>query len=112
MADDNHNSNHVVPVRTYIFVFLGLLILLALTITASYINLGPPWETIATLTIAVAKASLILAYFMHLRYSSRLIWIFGGLGFFWWFVIMFLITMGDYWARNSIEAPLIGAPLG
>jgi len=101
MSNEKH---HVVPVRTYLAVFAGLIILLALTVTAAFFDFGP-LDLAVTITIAVAKAMLILAYFMHLRYSNSLVWIFAGMGFFW-IIIMLLLTMGDYLARGTIVGPL------
>jgi cytochrome c oxidase subunit 4 len=48
--------------------------------------------------IAVAKAALIVSFFMHLRYGQRLTWVFAGAGFFW-LAIMLALTMGDYATR-------------
>ena len=68
-------------IRTYITVWASLLILLALTVGAAYIPLGP-FNTITAISIAVTKAVIIALYFMHLRYSPRLTWVFAGAGFF------------------------------
>jgi cytochrome c oxidase subunit 4 len=56
------------------------------------------------LGIATIKAGLIMLYFMHLRYSSKLTWVFAGLGFFG-LLIMILIAMGDYVARGGVIVP-------
>jgi len=100
-VDQNH---HVVPVKIYLAVFAGLIALLALTVAAAFLDFGP-LDRVVTLTIAVIKAGLILAYFMHLRYSSGLVWIFAGMGFFW-LIVLLLLTMGDYVARGTIVGPL------
>jgi cytochrome c oxidase subunit IV len=57
------------------------------------------------LIIAITKAGLIMAYFMHLRYSPRLIWLFAGLGFVG-LIIMILLAIGDYVSRGGVIAPL------
>lgn len=101
---EQNNDHHVLPVTTYLAVFAGLIILLILTVVVAFFDFGV-FNRVIALAIAVAKASLIMAYFMHLRYSSHLTWIFAGAGFFW-LIIMFLITMGDYLARGTI----IGTP--
>jgi len=88
------------PVRTYLIVFALLMVLLAATIGVAFLHLGP-FNRIVALTIALAKAGLIMTYFMHLRYSSKLALVFAGMGFFW-LVIMLLIGMGDYIARGTI----------
>jgi len=102
-ADDTE-AIHVMPVRTYLWVWLALMVLLVATVAVAYVDFGV-FDRAITLLIAVAKAGLIMAYFMHLRHSSRLVLIFATMGFFW-LVIMFLITMGDYIARDGIRFPV------
>ncbi|MFC1976297.1 cytochrome C oxidase subunit IV family protein, partial [Chloroflexota bacterium] len=101
------HNHHVTPVSTYLIVFALLIILLAITVTAAFYDSGM-LNIIIVLGIATTKAGLIMAYFMHLRYSSKLIWLFAGLGFFG-LVIMILIAMGDYVARGGV-VPEFPAP--
>jgi len=96
----NQNSHHIVSVKTYLLVFVALLALAAATIGAAFINLQP-FNNLVALAIAVTKAVLILSFFMHLKYSSRLTLVVAGMGFFW-LIILFVITLGDYMARGSI----------
>ena len=96
-------EHHVVPVRTYLTVFVALMVLVAVTVSASFINLGIA-SVIIALGIATVKAGLIMLYFMHLRYSPKITWVFAGLGFFG-LVIMILIAMGDYVARGGQIVP-------
>lgn len=91
-------SDPVVSRKTYFIVFVILLILLAATLGVAYLDLGPLNEVVA-LTIAIAKALLIILYFMHVRYSGRVTWVFVGLGFFW-LAILVTLTMSDYLTRN------------
>jgi cytochrome c oxidase subunit 4 len=102
------HNHHIIPVRTYLLVFALLMVLLAVTVTVSLFDLGM-LNLFVALSIATVKAGLIMAYFMHLRYSSKLIWIFAGLGFFG-LVIMILIAMGDYVARGGVIVPPFPAP--
>jgi cytochrome c oxidase subunit IV len=92
-------------IRTYITVWAGLLILLGLTVGAAYIPLGP-FNTITAISIAVTKAVIIGLYFMHLRYSPRLMWVFAGAGFFW-LMILFALAMGDYATRSWLPSPTV-----
>jgi cytochrome c oxidase subunit 4 len=101
-------NHHIIPVRTYLIVFALLMVLLAITVTVSLFDFGM-LNLFVALSIATVKAGLIMAYFMHLRYSSKLIWIFAGLGFFG-LVIMILIAMGDYVARGGVIVPPFPAP--
>lgn len=91
-------SHHVVPIRVYVSVFIALMVLLALTIGVALLDLGPLSVPIA-LTIAAVKAFLILLYFMHVRYSSHIAWIYAGAGFFW-LLILIVLTMSDYLSRG------------
>ena len=92
-------------IRTYITVWAGLLILLGLTVGAAYIPLGP-FNTITAVSIAVTKAVIIGLYFMHLRYSPRLMWVFAGAGFFW-LLILFTLALGDYMTRSLMPSPTV-----
>jgi cytochrome c oxidase subunit 4 len=84
--------------RTYLINGFALLAFLGLTIAAAYVNLGP-FNTVAAMSIALAKAVLILLFFMHLRDSKPIIWVFAGAGFFW-LGIMFALALSDYLTRG------------
>ena len=92
------DSGHVIPVKTYYLVFTLLMVLLALTVGVAYVHLGT-FNAVAALTIAVVKALFIILYFMHVRYSSRLTWIFVGAGFFW-LAMLITLTLSDYLSRG------------
>ncbi|MDQ6938679.1 MAG: cytochrome C oxidase subunit IV family protein [Verrucomicrobiota bacterium] len=84
--------------RTYFFNGAALLAFLALTIAAAYVNLGP-FNTVASMSIALLKAALIVLFFMHLRYSKPVMWVFAGAGVFW-LAIMFVLALADYLTRG------------
>ena len=84
--------------RTYLINGGALLAFLALTIGAAYINLGP-FNTIVAMCISAAKAALIILFFMHMRYSKPLMWVFAGAGVFW-LGIMLVLAMSDYVSRG------------
>jgi cytochrome c oxidase subunit IV len=65
------NTSHVVRTRTFLFVWIALLCLTALTIKAAEMQMGE-WSMVANIAIASAKASLVLWFFMHLKYEKRL----------------------------------------
>ena len=90
-------SEHIVPRKTYFSVFAALLVGTAITVAAANINFGRMNDVIA-MTIAVTKMMLVLLFFMHVRYSSRLIWVIVVAGFFW-LAIMFVFTAADYLTR-------------
>jgi cytochrome c oxidase subunit 4 len=91
-------ADHIVDKKTYCAVFGGLMALLAATVGIAYVHLSR-LNVVAALTIAMIKAALIILYFMHVRYSSRLLWIFVGAGFFW-LGIMFVLAFSDYLTRG------------
>jgi cytochrome c oxidase subunit 4 len=86
---------HAVSLQTNLIVFGALLALLCATIGAAYLDLG----TGVALLIAVSKALLIMLYFMHVRYSNRLIWIFAGAAFMW-LAILIALSMSDFLTRD------------
>jgi cytochrome c oxidase subunit IV len=96
-------SQHIVPQRTYIFVFLGLIGLTMLTTGVAYIDLGP-LNTVAALVIAFSKMLLVVLFFMHLRHSGGLIRVVLLAGFFW-LALLIGLTMSDYRTRSWTPAP-------
>src|SRR4029077_108316 len=91
-------SVHVVPLRIYFIIFASLMILTAITVAVAYYDLGP-LNTIVALSIAVTKATLVILYFMHVRYSPSLTKLVVA-GSFLWLFIMLSITMSDYVSRG------------
>ena len=96
------NSEPPVSVKIYALVFLVLLVLTALTTAIAFFNLGGAMNGVAAMAIAVCKAVLVMLYFMHVRYSDRLTWVFVGAGFFW-LLILIGGTMDDVLTRRSIS---------
>jgi cytochrome c oxidase subunit IV len=97
-------SGHVTPKSLYYFVFLALIVGTGLTVLVAMFDLGP-LNNIVMLTIACGKALLVVLYFMHVRWSTRLTWVVAGSGFFW-LIILFGITMGDYMSRGWVAGTL------
>ena len=91
-------SEHIVQPRVYIVIFLALMVGTALTVLAAFQDFPGPLNVVVALTIAVVKATLVVLYFMHVRYSPRLIWLVIGSALFW-LAIMFALTISDYWTR-------------
>jgi cytochrome c oxidase subunit IV len=96
-------SQHIVPQKTYVFVFLGLIGLTILTTGVAYIDLGP-LNTVAALVIAFSKMLLVVLFFMHLRQSGGLIRVVLLAGFFW-LALLIGLTMSDYRTRSWTPAP-------
>lgn len=93
-------SEKVISTRTYLSVFVGLIVLLLLTIGMTYVDLGD-FNLVVALAISIAKTLLIAAFFMHLRYSSRLTWFFAVAGVFW-LMFLFTLSLGDYLTRPVV----------
>ena len=91
-------SEHIVPRSTYFLVFGALLVLTALTVIAANFDFGAMNDVVA-MTIAVTKMMLVLLFFMHVRYSSRLIWVIVASMFFW-LIILLALTLTDYSSRD------------
>jgi len=96
-------SEHIIEKKIYYTVFGSLMALLGATLAIAYIHLGK-LNMVAALSIAVIKAVLIILYFMHVRYSSRLLWIFVCAGFFW-LGIMFALSFSDFLTRAWLPLP-------
>jgi cytochrome c oxidase subunit IV len=91
-------AQEIVSRRTYLGVYAALLAFTILTVSAAFIDLGP-LSTFIALGIAVCKGLLVLLFFMHVRYSSHLIWIAVAAGVFW-LGILLVLTMSDYLTRD------------
>jgi cytochrome c oxidase subunit IV len=91
-------SEHIVQPRVYIVIFLALMVGTALTVMAAFYDFPGPLNAVLALTIAVIKATFVVLYFMHVRYSGRLIWLVIVAALLW-LAIMFALTVSDYWTR-------------
>jgi cytochrome c oxidase subunit 4 len=89
--------DRVIPRSTYYVVFLLLMAGTAMTVAIAFVDLGP-LNAVAALTIASAKATLVVLYFMHVRYSTRLTWVVVA-GSVFWLGILVVLTMSDYLTR-------------
>ena len=94
-------SGHVAPKSLYYTVFIALIIGTGLTVLAAENDLGA-LNNVVMIAIAGTKALLVILFFMHVRWSTRLTWVVAGSGFFW-LLILFGITMADYMSRGWVE---------
>jgi cytochrome c oxidase subunit IV len=98
-------SEHIVSKKVYFVIFGALMVLTALTVWVANIDLGSEkLNTVVALVIAVTKAMLVVLYFMHVRYSSRLTWVVVAGGFLW-LLIMVGLTLSDYLSRGLLTYP-------
>ncbi len=97
-------SGHVAPKSLYYAVFAALLSGTGLTVAVAFLELGP-FNNIVMLAIACTKATLVILFFMHARWSTRLTWVVIGSGFFW-LLILFTLGMSDYMSRGWVPGTL------
>jgi cytochrome c oxidase subunit 4 len=94
-------SEHIVTPKLYVAIFIALMVLTGLTVWVANFDLGP-WNAIVALTIAVIKALLVILFFMHVYWSSRLTKVYVAAGFIW-LIIMVALTLSDYQTRGWIS---------
>ncbi len=101
-------THPVGPHRLYLGIFAILILLTGVTVAIAFFDLGGGrlhlLNAIAAITIASTKGLLVVLYFMHVRYSSRLTWVFVGAGVFW-LLILFVFTLSDYLSRGWLPLP-------
>ena len=94
-------SEHIVPKSTYYTIFALLMLGTATTVGAAFIDMGA-FNTVVALAIACTKAALVVLFFMHVKYSTRLTWaVVAGAIFF--LFIMLALTFNDYLTRHLLS---------
>jgi cytochrome c oxidase subunit 4 len=96
------SGTHVLPVRVYLGIFATLCVLTVITVAAAQFDFGP-LNNLVALGIAITKATLVVLYFMHARYSGKLtaLVIATSVGFLF---ILFFLTLTDYVSRGWAAA--------
>ena len=97
MSDQTHS--HPTP-KLYALILTALVVGTCLTWGIAFINLGI-WNPVVALTIAVIKAVLVILFFMHVHYSSKLTKLTISAGFFW-LMIMITMSLSDYLTRTFL----------
>jgi len=90
-------ANHITEYRTYGWVLVTLLVFTVITITVTWIDLSALTVLVALL-IASVKAGIVLAYFMHLKFESKLFAVFVGMVLFIYLLVI-ILTFFDYLLR-------------
>jgi len=96
--------NHVVSPKIYVLILLALLLGTFLTVAAAVRDFGP-WNIVIALAIATFKATLVVLYFMHARYSPRRTQLVIVCSVFW-LAILLALTAADYMTRSPRESRL------
>jgi len=95
-------SEHVVSPRTYLAVFASLMVLTVVTVAASRFDFGAG-NTVVAVAIAILKASLVVLFFMHVKYGSRLVQLLVAAAFLW-LALLISGTFTDYVSRGRVNA--------
>jgi cytochrome c oxidase subunit 4 len=98
ITNPEHAQHHIVTPAQYSLVYLALLIGTAITVGAAYVDMGV-FNPVVALGIASIKACIVILFFMHAAYQSRLIKMTIGAGFFV-FLVLITMTMSDYISRS------------
>jgi cytochrome c oxidase subunit IV len=92
--------HHQAPLTAYFVVFGVLMVLTIITVAVSRVDFGNhTYNTLIAMAIAVAKAVVVILWFMHVIHSPRLTWI-VVIASFLWLGVLFVLTFSDYWTRG------------
>ena len=94
---ENNGSHHIVSPGTYLTIILTLMALTGITVWAAFVDLGK-FNIVVALAIATTKATLVVLFFMHAKYTSRRTQLVIIAGIFWLAILLFM-TMSDYISR-------------
>lgn len=103
MATHSEETHHIVPIKVYFAVFVALVIGTIVTTAVAYVDLGQ-FNVVVALTIAVCKASLVILFFMHVKYSPKLTKLVVIAGIFW-LIILLTMTESDLLTRTWTGTP-------
>jgi cytochrome c oxidase subunit IV len=98
--ENHHSGHHVVPPKVYLAVFAALVVLTVITVWAAFMTMPDPWHDVVAMAIAVTKATLVVLFFMHAKYGTRMTKL-SVISSVIFLVILLGITVADFWARNS-----------
>jgi cytochrome c oxidase subunit IV len=102
-AHASHGAGHISPISLYVTIFLALMVLTAATVGAAYVDLGQ-FNFLVAMIIAVFKASLVVWYFMHVKYQSSLTKLVVATGLFF-LAILLSMTLIDYVSKDYQPLP-------
>jgi len=98
-------SEHVLPIRVYVLTFIALMALMVLTAFLSTVPMGRELNTVVALFIAAIKATLVLLFFMHLKYENYILSTVVFVAGLFWLLIFFGLTLVDYSSRHVMGVP-------
>jgi cytochrome c oxidase subunit 4 len=95
--EHGEHEHHIVSPMVYLTILILLLVFTGLTVGASFLELGI-FNPVVAIAIACIKATLVVLFFMHVKYSSRLTMLTVGCGLFT-FLALIGMTLADYISR-------------
>jgi len=98
---EHGGEHHISPLSTYLIIYGALLVLTVVTVAISYMGLPPVQSITVAMLVAFVKASLVGAWFMHLKYDTRFN-VFTFLAALWFMAIFFIFTMFDLTSRDRV----------
>jgi cytochrome c oxidase subunit 4 len=110
MSEHASAHGHISPKSTYYAIFGALMVLTGITVAVAFVHLGRANFPVA-IAIAITKATLVVLFFMHVKYSSRLTKMVVGMAFFF-LGILLLLTLTDYLSRGWFTSPSGNAGAG
>jgi len=93
---------HIVPPKVYVGILGALFVLTATTVGVAYVNLADPWNNVAAIAIAVTKATLVVLFFMHVKYANRMTKLTVVAALIWLGFLLFITSM-DPMSRGWID---------
>jgi cytochrome c oxidase subunit 4 len=93
-------AHHGPTIGVYLAIFAALLVGTGLTVWAAFVDMGV-FNNVAMLGIAITKATLVVLFFMHVRYGPRLVWVLSAAGVAWLGVLL-AFTIADYVTRGPV----------
>ena len=105
MADgqEHFGHAHIAPASMYYKVFAALIVGTILTVAAAKVDMGA-LNNVVMLVIACTKATLVILFFMHVRWGTRLTWVVAAAGFFW--LLLLFSVLADYASRGWVQGTL------
>jgi cytochrome c oxidase subunit IV len=93
-------SEHIIPTKTYIGIWIALMCLTVITASVAFIDLGA-LNTVVALIIATCKALLVVLFFMHVKYTSEKLTKMVILSSIFWLMLLLFLSLADYGTRGS-----------
>jgi cytochrome c oxidase subunit 4 len=109
-AHASHSSGHISPISLYVTIFLALMVLTGVTVAAAFVNLGQ-FNFLVAMIIAVFKASLVVWFFMHVKYQSSLTKLTVATGLFFLAILLGMMLL-DYGSKGFTPMPPPTNPAG